>query len=458
MMIWKQHAVSHKSGLSWVKWALVCIQLAVITDRSATVVAEQIGAKNLVIGGGDPDGPGPAPCVGVGCPEYTNGPPGGPLDCGDPLCLTFTVNGGGIPSPTDPCDEGPCNALPPQIRAELVDCRGEVIETETRRLDGPSCESGSGENPPQEDISEEFTFGVCGRVPTAIRVVGINSYARPNYNEPETCQIAWQESGAGPTTLEVPPPPLNGTLTKAELDCLSCEPKPQASHGRVVLHKSTVKNGRARLYTLQDEWSEATFGETVNGEFRVPSAGQLVIELSVSTNAVDVWGGGRFNGYTRSGSQIVDHKTVWWTQTPSPGTKYDFSIRTYRGYTPQFRVSFHWYRWDEDDTCCIQHEVETLDIEALPLTCEPTGRDPAVPHLRLPASDGHVELRVPCCPHCSEDKACVPGDTSEWFVTFPANPVTKPIIDGHAKGWRLDGSTLWNPGPDRLGYEFGPGQ
>ncbi len=430
-----------------------CISLIfLLMTYAATTEAgneESIFITGIRIGGGDPDGSGPEPCIGTGCPEYTSSP-SGPPDGDGPPWLTVTINGNGGPGP-HPCIEGPCNAPPPQVRVELLDCAGNVVKSETRTLDGPSCESGGGENPPLTPFSETFVFGVCGLAPAEVRVVPINSFADPGFHQPETCEIMRQEGDS--TSSSVPPPPLDGTLTKAELDCLSCEPKPQASHTNVILQKSTIRDGRVRLYTLPDERREATFGETVNGEFRVPSSGQLVIELSGSSSVIDVWSGGRFNGTIRGGAKVIESRTIWWSQ-PAPETKYEFSVRTFRGSEPNFKASFHWYRWDSN-TCCIRHEVETLDIEAIPLTCELTGRDPAIPELRpaAPNSDGHVELRLPCCPHCSGTEACAPGDTSGWFVVFEPGG-GKPIIDGHAYGWRLTGNTLWNPGADRLGYEF----
>jgi len=284
--------------------------------------------------------------------------------------------------------------------------------------------------------------------------VGIDSQAK---NQEPNCEIQWQESLSSPTTVQLPIP-LDGTLTKAVLDCLSCRPEPQLSKGKAVLHKSTAKPGSFRLYTLSDSARDATYGETINGEFRVPSGGQLIIELSVSTDAVDVWGGGRFDGSTRGGSRIVESRTRWWTTPPTSG-KYEFSVRTYRGTSPNLQVSFHWYRWDET-ACCIQHEVETIDVEVIELPCEPTGRDPAIPELRLAASngDGHIEVRVPCCPNCSGAPVCAPGDTSAWFVAFPPSGASDVIVDGHARGWRFDGTTLWSPGTDRLGYQFELGQ
>jgi len=222
------------------------------------------------------------------------------------------------------------------------------------------------------------------------------------------------------------------------------------------------------LYSLSDQTIEVTYGETVNGEFRVPSVGQLEIEIIGETDAVDGWGAttrdgpGGFDGVARDGSHIVGQRTMWWDTAPVPEAPqhFPFSIRTYRGSTRTFKVLFHWYRRDEEH-CCLQHEVATLEIDVEPLPCELTGRDRATPELRLAASgsDGHIELRLPCCPNCGAAPVCPPGDTSQWFVAFPpdvhdSSMAGKPIPDGHGRGWRLAGTTLWSPGTDGLGYVF----
>lgn len=308
-----------------------------------------------------------------------------------------------------------------------------------------------------------FEFGVCGQVTSEVRVTFLSSRAEETNG---SCSQSWSEAQRESQVVE--PPPLDGSLSKAALDCLSCTPKDQASRGRVLWYKA-----ERSLYTLpQTDTGTSGYGETVNGKFLVPSAGQLFIEVKGADDVVDLWGGpaspvggGWQSGSVRNGTPIANERTVSW-DTWAPGAAYEFNLRGYRGTAPGFDVLFHWYRWDAN-LCCIQHEVESLGVQVLPLPCNFEGRDPVTPEMRHAANgeDGHREVRIPCCPRCDDGQPCTPGNLSGWFVTWPRGAGAQTaavgqLLDGHALGWRFDSSnntnTLWSPGADRLGYEFIP--
>ncbi len=380
---------------------------------------------------------------------YTGGP-----SCGNPPCLSITIEGDTyVPGPPGGpgCSGSGCDAPDPRVHVELLDCNDKVVQDETKTVPRPSCSGlppGSGA---AGDYAVTFAFGVCGRVPEKVRVTLIGALAVEETDG--TCTRSWFESLSAVSNINLPP--LNGTLTKAELDCLACSPKEQRSKGRLVWYKA-----ERSLYTLPvTDTSGKGSGETVNGKFRVPSAGQLVIEVKGAGDAVDVWGGpdgaGWQTGSTRKGTAIGAERTLFWSAAPAIETGYEFNVRGYRGTASDFDVLFHWYRWD-DGSCCIQHEVEGLGVQVLPLPCELDGQEPVTPQMRRAAAgtDGHFEVRIPCCPTCDDGRACAPGNLSRWFVAWPDDEGR--IREGHAKGWRIDSgmNTLWSPGADRLSYEF----
>lgn len=387
-------------------------------------------------------------------------------------------------------DEEGCPPGCVMVTARFFDCKHNLIEEKEQCVPpeefldengdpGLTCESGhlatSGY------IRPEFIFdNWCAGIPVSIEITaqGTSGSRDPSGEcgtpQPVGDPVCDQE--------DLEPPRLDCGFKSAHLECAArALRRPEPVFGRVFFWKTERK-----LYTLtQNSDPQATYGEAVNARFvphcylPEPLLGQVVIKHHAISSVVDLYGnrvkanphyvpheeGGHQKNPTagsdgREGEKLATEECVWW-DTFDWNAVYDFNFRTYEGSLPYFSVNFHWYYYDEDQ--CLQEELEVLELPVEPLPCRWEPRDPVEPQARE-LSNGWAELRLPCCPSCSDGSAsCPKGNLSEWFVAWPSIQ-DRLIRQGHATGWRFGtppnkkSSTivrvLESPGPDRLKYEF----
>jgi len=378
-------------------------------------------------------------------------------DCPNELCPpNFLLLLEGLLS----CANNGCVPSPPRIRVELLDCEGNVLASQSLDIEV----EGSGCPPPPfepEVTTAPFEISVnlevCGGTPTTVRVTEIANYCNT------TGDLWWEENPS--QGMEVPAPPLDGTLSRKELDCLVCGGQPASlTRGRLQI----FKEGDAAIYSLPEDYrGPATFGETVNGRFRISGVtkGELFVEsdcggVALSSN-VDVWGtadvgaNGYYDGTSRGGEAFTAEQRISWDH--AAGLTFPFNIRTYKGACPAFRVAFDVYYLGPASCPCLRHDREETVRQVLPIVCRPWGDDRPTPQFRGPGQtpDAHVELRLPCCASCdSESLVCAPGGLTDWFVGFPATTTPNRILDGHGSDWRVVGNALHEPADGGLVYEY----
>jgi len=274
----------------------------------------------------------------------------------------------------------------------------------------------------------------------------------------------------GPSvTRNLPQPQLNCTMPMEKLDCQSCSEEGDKVTGRVMLYSGVhagTGRGRRTLYSLDPQAGDRrTYGETVNGKFKVPGPGQLRVEVRGAGGAADVWTATTANGAgwqeqphdavdARRGSPLLSSRCIWWTeaQAAAPGAGLQFSIRTFRGIADELALTFHWYQLDEEK-CCLLHEREELVVSVRPLPCLFSPNDPVRPELNDIENGAATAARLRCCAKCLPGSdVCPSGNLSDFFVVWPA--ASGLIRDGHAQGWRLEGMELRAPESDGLSYEF----
>lgn len=392
---------------------------------------------------GDSNPPPPPPDTPDGPPWFNVSPP-----------VTIITDCGG----SDACHSGN-----PQLRVELQDCHGKVLRSETKDVPCPACSGGGNcaSAPPGQHTTDtftgpvDFTFNICGMLPRKVCFVPISSFQG---HVEGACQLQQTEQ---PSHCSNIPLPDIFSMSQQELDCMTCPPVEKPSHGRAQLHKP-----QNILYTLRDDYSgAASYGETVNAEFRPPGKGILVIEPKNLSDNIDVFAApdcdqtapscdkeGWQKADGRHGSRLSGKRTIKWPEDPTG--VYQFNIRAYRGQAPGFDLLFHWYSIDADG-CCVQHEIEDMELQAKPLPCLLSGAHPVMPELSTSpiGLETNYLSRLPCCGSCDSNNVCAPGDLSDWFVVTP--PASSGlIVDGHAKDWYLNGTTLQSPGSDGLRYEF----
>jgi hypothetical protein len=341
-----------------------------------------------------------------------------------------------------------------KVQAILYDCDDNIIDSELKSIEAlASCVPGN------RFVNLTFHFSVCNGIPRRLEIRAFDSLGEAD----ASCDVGWSATGANgiPFSQELPLPAFDCGLTKRQLDCLACDPKPQPLHGVLSVYKQ-----EERLYSLPaDDGAGGQYGEVVNGRFDIPGEGVLYVEALGWTGAGDVYGGQDGwqhrpapGGDGRHG-EVVGAATCIDAVGPDP-SDWQFNVRTYRGSAPDFRLAFTWYQWhtnDQGEECCVLSQEEVIGLPIKPLPCLPSAIEPAVPALRKwPASHEHFEMRLPCCGTCdTAGGACSGPGMTDWFVVWPSE--TDGVVRyGPARGWRVDagGDALWSPGADGLKYQF----
>lgn len=414
----------------------------------------------------DPPNPGPDP--GPIPPVVPPPPPNTPCS---PPCLFVPI----VIEVEPDCPDQNFHLCPPgsaRARATLIGCDDEVIESQEFASDeSVGCESGtSHECPPGATgvgttcVTFNFVFDVCENVPKQVK---IETFGTGPHDNGVTCDVI---EVPGPTAiLDVDPPEVNCQTPPETLSCLACSPTVESSKGRAALFKgprSGESGHRHVVYSApMDSDISAGTGEIINGVYRVPGKGLLIVEVNGADGAAEVFGSASAHGqgwqvnptigdFGRRGSRLVATQCIEWDEkeAQAPDPRFEFNIRTLRGVSGTLDIVFRWHEWDEDD-CCVRRQVERLKIDVQPLPCLLEAREPVTAQLRRlnQPSNPAWEARVPCCPTCGDGgRACPAGNLSDWFVLWPQQG-TGLVLDGHAKSWRLEAAGLMLTAPTTSG-------
>ncbi|MCD6285267.1 MAG: hypothetical protein J7M39_05070 [Anaerolineae bacterium] len=238
-----------------------------------------------------------------------------------------------------------------------------------------------------------------------------------------------------------------------ELKDLVCD-NPAGELGGIVLETGRSHN---MLYSVSDSQCKSPesyggkpprYGEVANGSFTAPCDGLLIVEVTGSSRAADVYGScavsGTSNvgwvvppGSARGGEKIDTHRCV----KLLGNERFQFNVQTGRDNgKSKLRMRFYWFYLDTAETYQLQWSKKDLDIriEPLAVTVDRTGN--LVPEFRKSSAGSGLVGRIPI--------GC--GGMTDWFMVWPTD-TTQPstVENGHAKGWTIGPD--WFRSPDLNG-------
>ena len=275
------------------------------------------------------------------------------------------------------------------------------------------------------------------------------------------CWCTGQTSPEASATDAVDSPGITCSHPQAAWNCYLCsdvgeiaDTSAQAGAPGLKYYKSAKT-----LYTLpNDDTSGTVHGEAVNGEFVAEMDGWLFVNATPNSivnmkGSAAPDGAGWMTPSGRQGTAIDAERCLELTG----GQRFKFNLLAGRGDLAKgYSVAFDWYWWDSV-SCCLQHDRKVLSLQVEPLPCVLEKLDPITPQRQdWVKSDAtkDIELRIPCC-----GGEQTPGNLSLGFIVWPVQTDTGArqgqilvVPEGHAKGWKTDGTRLI--GPNGLEYEF----
>ncbi len=189
-----------------------------------------------------------------------------------------------------------------------------------------------------------------------------------------------------------------------------------------VVHKSRPRNEwgilNHRLYTLSSTDRRATWGETINIEFKAPVSGEYTVRVSGNSgDSVRV-----FDDWNAHGPEITEAGPAQSFALNVNQAK-RLSVRAYRADTESVvRVALF-----NKDQCASAHAL-TFDVRPLPVT--PAADDRLVLRKHVAGADvvGY-EMQLP-----------TGGGLTDSFMVGRTDPSTSRVVEGHAVGWKLEDS------------------
>lgn len=300
-------------------------------------------------------GPDPSPVPPGGSPP----PPVGPCF---PNCFVVPI----VIEVEPDCPSPPLHPCPPgsaRAKATLIGCDDEVIDSQEFASDeSVGCEPGtSHECPPGATgvgttcVTFNFVFDACEKLPKQVKIETFGTQPHANGGSCDVIQVT------GPTKLlDIEPPEVNCATSTEKLSCLACSPIFEPSKGRATLfkgHRFGETGSRHLVYSApMGSDISAGAGEIINGVYRVPGKGLLIVEVSGADGAAEVFGSASANspGWQvaptigdsgRRGTRLSATQCIEWDEVEAQATdpRFEFNVRTLRGASGTLDIKFRWH-------------------------------------------------------------------------------------------------------------------